>query len=200
MTDNYAKIVQNNLDQLYANLPQDLEQRLPGHREGNAFCFNAFGEPCRLSPQGITLADGSPVSPVKGILISLYARHVTSEVPLLTPFKAFREIPDSTPYVGAFTARTEQALVPHVGGIKPSVERLVQAFDGQDAPVHQGGDFSFTLFPLPKIALCYIFYEADDEFPPSVTCLFSGNAHRFLPVDGLADVGEYTSRKLLTLI
>ena len=55
-------------------------------------------------------------------------------------------------------------------------------------------------YPLPKIALCYIFYEADDDFPALVTCLFSNNVNQFLPVDGLADVGEYISRKILNLI
>jgi hypothetical protein len=53
--------------------------------------------------------------------------------------------------------------------------------------------------PLPKIFLCYIFYEADEEFPPSATCLYSNNANRFMPVDGLADVGEYTSKRILDL-
>ncbi|MBC2717373.1 MAG: DUF3786 domain-containing protein [Desulfobacteraceae bacterium] len=61
-------------------------------------------------------------------------------------------------------------------------------------------NFSFTVYPLPKIALCYIFYEADHEFPASVTCLYSNNARFFLPVDGLADGGEYTSKKILRVI
>ncbi len=68
------------------------------------------------------------------------------------------------------------------------------------APSEAGSDFSFIVYPLPKIALCYIFYEADDDFPASVTCLYSNNANQFMPVDGLADVGEYTSRKILNLI
>ena len=63
-----------------------------------------------------------------------------------------------------------------------------------------GGDFSFVVYPLPKIALCYIFYDPDEDFPASVTCLFSNNARRFLPLDGLADVGEYTSRKILEIV
>jgi len=56
------------------------------------------------------------------------------------------------------------------------------------------------VYPLPKIALCYIFYEADEDFPASVTCLYSNNASSFLPIDALADVGEYTSKKILTVI
>ena len=38
------------------------------------------------------------------------------------------------------------------------------------------------------------------DFPASATCLYSNNANRFMPTDRLADVGEYTSRKILNLI
>ena len=63
-----------------------------------------------------------------------------------------------------------------------------------------GGDFAFVLYPLPKIAMYYIFYEADEEFPATVNCLFSDNANSFLPVDGLADLGEYSSKKILEIV
>jgi hypothetical protein len=53
---------------------------------------------------------------------------------------------------------------------------------------------------LPKVALCYIFYLPDEEFPASVTCLFSQNALSFMPLDGLADVAEYTSKVIIQLI
>lgn len=39
MTDNYAKIVQNNLNQLYGNLSNDIAQNLPGTPEGEQFIF-----------------------------------------------------------------------------------------------------------------------------------------------------------------
>ncbi|MDX2498596.1 MAG: DUF3786 domain-containing protein [Desulfobacterales bacterium] len=45
-----------------------------------------------------------------------------------------------------------------------------------------------------------MFYEADDDFSASATCLFSNNALSFLPIDALADVGEYTSKKILHLV
>jgi hypothetical protein len=104
------------------------------------------------------------------------------------------------PYAGAFTTHTEQLLVPHVAGIKAAVPAIMAAFKGESAPPGTGGDFSFMIYPLPKIALCYIFYAADEEFPASVTCLYSNNAHLFMPIDGLADIGEYSSKKILDLI
>jgi len=53
---------------------------------------------------------------------------------------------------------------------------------------------------LPKIALLLIFYLPDEDFPASATCLFSSNARSFMPLDGLADVAEYTSNALIGLV
>jgi hypothetical protein len=76
----------------------------------------------------------------------------------------------------------------------------VDELSGQAAPSSVSGDFAFVVRPLPKISLCYIFYEADEDFPASVTCLFSNNANTFMPMDGLADVGEYTSKRIRELL
>lgn len=199
MADNYAGIVQDNLNQLYDNLPKDLAKNLPGAQEGKRFIFDAFGEKCLIEPKGITLGDKEHSS-VFGILISLYALNARPDICVLTPFKSFKEFPDSMPYVGAFTTHTEQPLIPHVAKIKEKVPIVTETLKGEKTPDGTGGDFSFTVYPLPKIALCYIFYEADDDFPASVTCLYSNNARQFLPVEGLADVGEYCSKTILKLI
>ena len=199
MTDNYAKIVQNNLERLYGDLPGDLSQNLPGEQDGERFIFNAFGEKCVIEPNRITLGEQEHSS-VFGILISLYAMNACSDFCVLKPLKAFKEFNGSMPYAGAFTTHTEQLLVRHVEKIKGAIPTITKKLNGEKAPSETGGDFSFIVYPLPKIALCYIFYEADDDFPASVTCLFSNNANQFLPVDGLADVGEYTSKKIINLI
>jgi len=199
MTDNYAKIVQGNLDRLYADLPDDLAKNLPAEQDGERFIFDAFGEKCIIEPKRITLGDKEHSS-VFGILITLYALNACSDNCVLSPLQSFKELPNSMPYVAAFATHTEHLLVPHVARIKGAVQTITTCLKGGKAPSEPGGDFSFLVHPLPKIALVYIFYEADDDFPASVTCLFSNNANRFLPVDGLADVAEYTSRKILHLI
>ena len=197
--DNYARLAKDNLDRLYATLPGDLQSNLPAEKNGMAFTFTAFGRSCVISP-GKILLDGAEPSGVIGILLSLYALHTVPEVPVLEPLRAFKEFPDSAPYVGAFASHTELNLVPAVDQIKAKTDRIIERLDGQPAPASVSGDFAFVVRPLPKIFLCYIFYEADEDFPPSVTCLFSCNANRFMPMDGLADVGEYTSKTILDLI
>jgi hypothetical protein len=57
MTDNYAEIVQENLNRLYGNLPKDLAKNLPGEQDEERFIFDAFGEKCVIQPHGITLGE-----------------------------------------------------------------------------------------------------------------------------------------------
>jgi hypothetical protein len=197
--DNYAKIVRGNLERLYGNFPVDLERTLPAERNGDSLLFHAFGETCEVRPGGIFLGKVQQTG-VIGILISLYALHARPEPTLLDPLKAFKDFPNSMPYAGAFVTHTQQILVPHVERIEKAKHQIMANLNGYNAPASVEGDFSFIVYPLPKIALCYIFYEADDEFSASVTCLYSNNALGFLPIDALADVGEYTSRKILDLI
>lgn len=199
MSDTYLAIQREHLNAAWSRGEQVLGEALPGQREGECFRFKAFGENCELCPQAINLG-GEPVTGAEGILIALYARYVQNEPLVLQPLQSFKELPDSGPYQGAFVARSEQVLVSHVVDIQNQQKRIVEHFSGTintDAP---SGDFSFTLYPLPRISLFYIFYLPDEEFPASVTCLFAADAANHLPVDGLADVAEYTAKRIISLV
>ncbi len=197
MATNYEKIIHENLSVFYAQLPPEgVETCLGAEPRGDGFVFRAFGEDCRIGSDGINLSGETVVDP-KGLLISLYAVHAGPDPLQIEPFKAFKDFPGSMPYQGAFSANSERILISHVPWIRERQENIKTIFDGLDGPAGVSGDFSFILYPLPKIALCYIFYLPDDEFPASATCLFSANALSFMPLDGLADVAEYTSRKII---
>lgn len=198
MSDNFLKIQRAYLKELYDHLPQEMEQLLPASREKDIFSFKAFGEPCAIRPDGITLS-GEVITGPKGILIALYARNARKEPVQLDPFKSFRDLKGSMPYQGAFALRAERSLVPYVNHIQRFKKRVIESFDGHENQ-GLGDDFSCTVFPLPKIPLCYVFYTSDEEFPASVTCLFGANAEVFLPVGGLADVAEHTATKIIELV
>ncbi|MGD9134592.1 MAG: DUF3786 domain-containing protein, partial [Desulfobacterales bacterium] len=114
---NYAEIIKKNLEQLYSPIAADLADRLPAQQIEDGFILSAFGESCKIGPQGIKLGDTDETGP-KGVVISLYALRATHAACQLTPFKAFREMPDSMPYVGAFASRTEQVLFEQIDGIE----------------------------------------------------------------------------------
>ncbi len=198
MSDRLLDIQMSYLEELYRELPENCEQTLLAAREKNSFHFNAFGEPCILSPEGISLG-GEKLGGPKGVLIALYARHARIDAVQLNPLKSFKQFKGSMPYHAAFTAYSETSLAPFVNQLKSAKDRVIAAFDGYENEKAKG-DFSFTLYPLPKVPLYYICYTADEEFPSSVTCLFAANAELFMPVAGLADVAEYTAKKMIDLV
>jgi hypothetical protein len=199
MNSNYEKIIRQNLTKIYQNLSENLDKSLPAINKESLFYFRAFGEDCCLGPEGITLSGKSDKGP-KGLLISLYANHTNPDPVQLEPFQSFKDLPGSMPYQGAFSSNSEKILVPHVLSIKDNQQIILDTFQGERAPQGVAGDLAFILYPLPKIAVCYIFYLPDEEFPASTTCLFSANALSFMPLDGLADVAEYTSKSILILL
>ena len=199
MSDTYLAIQREHLKEAWLRGSEVLEQALPARREGDCLYFQTFGENCELCPEVISLA-GKPVSGAEGILIALYARYVRNEQPRLFPLQSFKELPNSAPYQGAFVARSEQVLVPHVPAIQRQQQLIVQHFSGTINSTAPSGDFSFTLYPLPRIPLYYIYYLPDEEFPASVTCLYAADATDHLTVDGLADVAEYTAERIIALL
>jgi len=192
----YRKIIEENLERIFADPSPGLHRFLGAERAGQGLAFPAFGLDCSVDRNGVTLSRVEAAGP-RGLLITLYALHGNTEPMRLEPFRSFKELPGSMPYQGAFSANSEMVLVPHVPLIREMREEIKRAFQGEDG---HDGDFSFVLYPLPKIALYYIFYMADEEFPASATCLFSSNALSFMPLDGLADVAEYTSKEIVRLV
>lgn len=197
MNTNYANFIGKNLEQIY-RASDDLDKRLPALKRGRQFQFMAFGEECCLGPEGVTFSENPDTGPM-ALLVTLYALHASRELLQLEPYKAYKDLPNTTPYHGAFAVNSERVLVPHVPAIEKRREHILRIFEGVKDPKGVPGDLSFLLYPLPKIGLLYIIYLADDEFPASVTCLFSANALSFMPPDGLADVAEYTAKGIIHL-
>jgi hypothetical protein len=199
MPNKYAEIVEQNIKILFSDDLPSRAEAVGAELEDQALVFKAFGAQCRLAADGVWLGGEQQIGPV-GIVLSLYALHAITENCRVEPLKAFKELPNSAPYVGAFSSHTEQPLTPLVDRILDKQHALIDHFDGMPAPTHLSGDGALIVRPLPKIVLCYIFYKADEDFPASATCLLSNNASAFLPLDALADTGEYTSRAIIDFL
>ncbi len=193
---NYADIIRTNLQAAFKLDTTELAARLEAESEADELVIKAFGEDCRLGRDGVRLG-GVNAEGARGVIISLLARHARAETCIEEPWRAFRELPNSMPYVGAFRGHTELPLVPHVEALIAGASRLAAVMGGRVVAQPVAGDGALVLNPLPKISLCYLLYRPDEDFPSNATCLFAANADRFLPTDALADVGEYTSRALI---
>ncbi|MGD8388953.1 MAG: DUF3786 domain-containing protein [Desulfobacteraceae bacterium] len=197
----YEALIRDNLRNAFAGGSESLAGCLPARQGPEGLTFSAFGASCTLTPEAVLLGGEQETGP-RGLVVSLYAANATLDSVCLEPLIAFRDLPDSMPYQGAFAANTEQPLVPRASEIPAWRSRLLKALKGDETNPSPDtpGDISLLVFPLPKIALCYIVYLPDEEFTASVTCLFSNNARTFMPLDGLADTAEYATRRILELM
>jgi hypothetical protein len=198
MTSQYGQIIDQNLQRLFKRLDIHLETMPPRSQHRQQYFFHAFGDQCKLTPDGIWL-DDQLLQDALGVIISLYALHASPLPANLYPLKAFKEFANTMPYAGAFVTHTEMPLVPHVDAIYKKRNAITERFQGEDAGFPNSGDFALLLQPLPKVYLGYIFYFADDDFPAAVTCLLSNNANQFLPPDAMADTAEYTTKKIIEI-
>ena len=178
MATNYEKIIMGNLSKLFSHPSHDLHRSLGAERSGESLIFRAFGQGCSIDNKNVTLSR-SEGADLKRLIVSLYALHANPEQLQLEPFKSFKDFSGSMPYQGAFSANSERVLVPFVSLIKEKEEGIKAVFDGEDG---HDGDFSFILYPLPKIPLYYIFYLPDEDFPASVTALFCAMPCLFCPL------------------
>jgi hypothetical protein len=199
MSENFLRIQREYLQKVWARELKELEEFLPASFKEGCFYFQAFGEPCELTPQEILLG-GQPLTGPEGILIALYALHAQKEIPQLHPLKSFKQFPGGMAYYGTFSVNAEKSLHPYVTILQERQQELAVRFAGHINSNPSKCDFSFTLYPLPKVPLYYLFYLPDEEFPASVNCLFPSNATTLLPVAGLADTAEYTAKKIIQLL
>jgi hypothetical protein len=199
MPENFLQIQKEYLEKTRTRASQELEESLPARLRDGCFYFQVFGEPCELYRQEILLG-GKQLTGPEGILIALYALHVQKEEPQLRSLKSFKQFPGGMGYQETFGRNAEKILQPYISAIQQHQQKLIDRFSGHFNPNVGTCDYSIALYPLPRVALYYIFDLPDEEFPASVTCLFPFNATHFLPVAGLADVAEYTAKKIIELV
>lgn len=196
--ENYESIIKSYLNKAFARGLDVLEKSIPAELTDDRLVFKAFGKNCCVNKNEITL-DGIKENGAKGVLISIYLCHVPdTPVVFSKPWKAFRDLPNTMPYWGAFRTNAEEPLIPFVERVYNLREKIYKHFGGRFEN-NTPGDFSFVVFPLPKVPLLYIFYLPDEEFPAEVKCLFPSQ-EPFMPVDALADVAEHTSRLMVELV
>lgn len=196
--DGYEEIIRAYLNKAWSRSERVLRKAAPAVLEApDVLTFKAFGQRCSVHRHQVFFDSVLDTGP-RGVLTAIYLSVVPERTTPLHPLKAFKEIPNSGPYQAAFAVHAEQALAPYVPRIKEHLESLLEDFGGHGNPDAPSGDFSFTLYPLPRIPLYYIVHEADDEFPAAVTCLFGADCASFMPLDALADVAEYTAQNLIS--
>jgi len=111
----------------------------------------------------------------------------------LCTFKDFR---DAAPYVGGFRNTVEGPIADTFAGRVDRIEAACRELGGRPFDTDVSCQLAFRFQALPRIPVCLLFHDADDEFSAQCTLLFQRNAAAHLDMECLAMVGGILAHRL----
>lgn len=129
-----------------------------------------------------SLLDGRGVSIHLQILFLHYLYHAQGN-PLKGKWITFKELPGGQIYIEPYQKRTIKPLLKYFGQKIDKFMELASSLGGETAPF---GDASIILRPFPRVPIGFIFWEGDEEFPPSANILYDAAAPHYLPTEDYA--------------
>lgn len=135
--------------------------------------------------------------PVQALLA--YYFQTADGSPILNRWVAFTELPDGRFYNQAFQGYTGRELTRAFGSAIDQFADLISTLptaktDPDMVPI---GDRAFPLQALPRVPVLVVFWQGDEDFPPSYQILFDASVVHYLPTDVCAILGSMLTRKLI---
>lgn len=189
----FMETYQNYLHQIAKIDMDSRSEKLGGTVEGDQMILSFFGQPYRISGQGIKDPSGKQPAIGISVVICKYLL-LCPEIPSLdTEWVSYRDFKDAAPLVGSFVNNTEQAIAQDFSG---RLDELAAACEKLGS-WNPGLDLSFQLirklYPLPKVPVLLLFDDVDEEFPAQCKVLFERRAEHYLDPECLAILGTLLS-------
>ncbi len=103
--------------------------------------------------------------------------------PLSGEWITFKELPGGQIYVEPYQGRAIKPLLKHFGQEPELFREIALTLGGKTESI---GDVSVVLYPFPRVPVGFVFWEGDDEFPPSATIIYDASASHYLPTENYA--------------
>lgn len=131
------------------------------------------------------------------MLILHYLTFFTSRKEPVLKWVSLKEIPGGGMlFYPAFYKDSIRGLIKAFGHQSARLLECAKQIDGQPASF---GTTSAVFQVFPKIPLCVIIWEGDEEVPANGTILFDLSIEHFLHIESVIGVGSYLANKLIKL-
>jgi len=141
----------------------------------------------------VALSEGVSLPPFKQALVLYYFLHSDGVLPARR-WISFADLPEGRIYATAFQGYTGDRLARAFGNDLQAFRSACEHVGGQPL---QLGDIAYRFVALPRLEVAIVYYQGDDEFPPTSRVLFDAHAGHYLPVDGCAVVGSLLTQQIL---
>ena len=134
-----------------------------------------------------------PLPPVHHAMI-LYYFYTSKGSPPSREWVSFSELSDGQFYNSAFQGYTSKKLLQFYNTNYEEFENKCINLCGEKTDFGDGG---FRIQILPQVAILAVYWQGDEEFPPSYKILFEDTVDYHLPTDVCAILGSMFTGKLL---
>lgn len=163
----------------------------------NALQITFFGQPYRVSTNGIVDSAGNPPTAAVSVVLCRYILRCPAELPADQGWVTFRDFNAAGPLVGYFTVNTNRLIATTFSGRCRTLAKACEALGGQPAGDDAGYDLSMKNDALPAVPIFLRFNDKDDELPAQSTILFRRSAEHYLDLDSLVILGTYLAGNLV---
>lgn len=165
-------------------------------KEQKQFMLELLGQKYYINyPEfSVEIKDSKPIHTI--LVSSVYAQILIiryliagKAIPFMGKYCSYREFPWGEVYYRQFYERCIVRTASTFGKRPDNLKTLMHTIKGKKI---KGADYSYELEFIKGLYMKFLFWEADDEFPPSAQILFSDNFHYAFSAEDLAVIGDVT--------
>ncbi len=193
---NYEKVYAQFQDWFVKCPQEDIIKKTGGEFDEKNLYLSFFSERCRISREtGMITGEGEREIPVTERLTIMhhlrYCKTFAEEGSKMVPF---REIREAAVFERAYERSALEPLKKHFAG---HPQELLKAGLKLGGIREKYGDVSLTLHAFPKISLTYIFWDGDEEFPPSANILFQDTIAQWTHPESVPTLAQIGTERLI---
>ena len=196
---NYEKVYAQFQDWFVKCPQEDIIKKIGGEFDEKNLSLSFFGERCRISRgTGEITGEGEREIPVtERLTIMHHLRYCKSFAEEGSKMVPFREIREAAVFEKAYERSALEPLKKHFAGRS---QELLKAGLELGGIREKYGDVSLTLHAFPKIRLAYIFWDGDEEFPPSANILFQDTIAQWTHPESVPTLAQIGTERLIHVL
>jgi hypothetical protein len=183
-----------NYDNVFDDLVVEFWKEQPPNKQTEVVFFN---EPCVVEPEGI-FAGTRKIDTIGSILILRYLLHPPGDK-VKDEWVPYREFRDGANFASYIKTNIEDVIAREFAGRKTTLADRLKALGSTVYAFQSKPDLSMITHTFPSIPILSVFWDQDDEFPPSFQFLFDRSASSFLDMESLAVLLHYAHTKISEL-
>jgi len=172
-------------------------EKLGAEFRGNCLTIHFYGEPYRISGNGVFKPSGERANFAVSVVLCRYVIQCPENIPVSGEWVTYREFRDAGPLVGYFTSNTNKIIETTFAGNTEALEDACRRLGGSFMDGDTSYDLSVVLDFLPRIPVYLRFNDRDDEFPAQCSILFRQSAETYLDMECLSIGGTYLTGILI---